>query len=142
MIPSFTSEKANTRVGRRDHDVGARDEAAAAAERMAVHARHDRRRAGVDRLEHLPQPPRVGDVLLVAELDRAAHPVDVGAGREALALAGEQHRAHVVADRRESLGQLRDQLGVEGVAPLGARHRDAEEIAVLFDPERLHRCAS
>ena len=104
--PELHLREGEQRVRRRDHDVRASDEAAAAAERMAVHARHDRRRAGVDRLQHLPQPARVGDVLLVAELDRAAHPVDVGAGGEALALAGQQHRAHVVADRPERLGQL------------------------------------
>ena len=41
---------------------------------------------------------RVGDVLLVARARPSAHPLDVGAGGEARALAGEHDRAHVVAD--------------------------------------------
>ena len=142
MIPSLTSEKANADVGRGDRDVRAGHEPAAAAERVPLDAREHRRRARVDRLEHHPQPPRVGDVLLVAQLDRVAHPLDVGAGREALALAGEHDRAHVVADVDERLGQLRDQLRVERVALLRPRHRDAQQIAVPLDAQRFHRAAS
>src|SRR5918996_4269495 len=70
-----------------------RDESDAAAERVAVGADDHRGRAMVDRLEHLPEAARVLDVLLVAELDRGAHPLDVCPGAEALALAGEHDRA-------------------------------------------------
>ena len=65
-----------------DHDVRARDEPAAAAERVPLHTRDDRRRAAVDCVEHRAQPKRVGDVLLQGEVRRRAHPLHVGAGRE------------------------------------------------------------
>ena len=99
-----------------------------------MHADDDRRRALVDRLEHLAEPARVLDVLLVAQVDRRAHPLDVGAGAEALAVAREHDRARV-ADVGERLAQLGDQRGVERVAPLGPRERHAQERPVAFDPE-------
>src|SRR5919198_1056066 len=55
-------------LGLRDRDVRARDEPAAAAEGVTLDARDHRCGAGIDGLEHLPQPPGVGDVLLVAQL--------------------------------------------------------------------------
>ena len=48
-----------------DRDVRRRDEPGSAAQCVALHPRHDRRGAAVDRLEHRPQRVRVGDVLLV-----------------------------------------------------------------------------
>ena len=92
----------------------------AAAERVSLHARDDRRRAAVDRLEHRAQRVRVGDVLVVRELDRRAHPVDVGAGGEARPVAGEHDRAGA-ADVDERLRELGDERRVERVAPVGAR---------------------
>ena len=112
---------------------------AAAAERVALHARDDRRRAGVDRLEHLPQPPRVVDVLLVAELDRGAHPLDVGAGAEALALAREHDRARASPTSANASVSSAISVGVEGVAPLGPRQRDAEDVAVRSTRSAGHR---
>jgi hypothetical protein len=79
------------------------------------------------------QPQRVLGVLLEGEVDRGALPLDVGAGAEARALSRE-HDHTGVADVGESLGQLPDQLGVEGVSALRARHRDAEKLAVVLDP--------
>ena len=62
-----------------------------------------------------------------AQIERRAHPVDVGAAAEHLALAREHDGADVVGggDSRERLVKLRDDLGVERVAHLGARERDA-----------------
>ena len=119
------------RVGRRHGDVRAGDEPAAAAECVALHPRDHRHRARVDRVQHHPQPSRIGDVLLVTELDGGAHPVDVGARREALALAREDHRARV-ADGGEGLGQLADQVRVERVAAVGAVHGHAQGVARLL----------
>ena len=45
-------------------------------------------------------------------------------------------RASPTSDER--LGQLADQLGVEGVPPLGLRDRDAQDVAVSLDAERTH----
>ena len=119
----------------RDDDVAAGDEAAAAAERVPLHARDDRCRAAVDRLEHRAQPERVGDVLLVGEVDRGAHPVDVRAGRERRAVAREHDGARV-ADVGERPGELGDQRRVEGVSPLRPRQRDPQHRAVALDPQR------
>ena len=126
-IPSFTSENANTARGSCDHDVAARDEPDAAAERVALDDGDDRRGAGVDRLEHAPHGSRIGDVRVDVEIDRGAHPFDVGAGAEARPVAGEHHgaaRAHV----DERLGELGDQGGIERVARLGPRERDAKNV--------------
>ncbi len=137
MIPSRTSEKPKTASGGRYGYVGARDETAPAAERVAVHPRDDRRRAGVDRLAHLVQAHRVFDVLVIGEVDGRALPLDVGAGAEALALAGEDDDAGV-PDQRERLGQLPDQRGVEGVAPLRLGQRHAVDRAVALGAESRH----
>ena len=120
-----------------EDNVGARDEAAAAAEHVAVHAGDDRSRARVERLQHLAESARVLDVLLVAQLDRRAHPLDVGAGAEALALAGQHNRARV-ADVGERVAQRRDQVGVERVPAVRSCERDAEDAAVAFDAEVGH----
>ena len=107
-MPSFTSLNANCAVGSAIDDVAARDEPAAAAERVTLHAPDHRRGAGVDRVEHRAKPQRVGDVLLVGELDRRAHPFDVGARGERRPVAG-QHDGARVADVRERRGELVDQ---------------------------------
>ena len=91
--------EAENGVGGGDRDVGARDQPAPAAERVAVYARDHRSGAGVDRLAHLVQAHRVLDVLVVGEVDRRALPLDVGAGAEGGAFAGEDDGARV-ADQR------------------------------------------
>ena len=95
----------------------------AAAERVALDPRDDRRGAPVDRLHHREEPHGVVDVLVEGEVDRGPLPLDVGAGAEALAFAGEQDDARI-SDVRERLVQLGDQLRVERIAPLrlGERH--------------------
>ena len=42
------------------------------------------------------------------------------------------------ADVHERLGELRDRRGVEGVARLGARERQPQDVPVAFDPQRAH----
>ena len=133
--PELDLGEAERRALVRDRDVCAGREPAPAAEAVALDPRHDRRGAAVDGREHLVEPERVLDVLLVREVDRRALPLDVGARAEALALAGEHDSARV-ADVRERLRQLADQLGVERVAPLGLRDRDLQERA------RLARCGA
>ena len=137
-MPSRTSVKPKTRLCVRDDDVRARDEPAAAAERVAVHARHDRSGAAVDRLAHREEAEGIGDVLLVAQVDGGALPLDVGAGAERLALSGENDGPRV-ADVGERLGQLGDQRSVERVPPLGAGERDTQGTGPSrLDPERAH----
>ena len=104
---------------------------------MALDPGDDGRGAAVDRLEHRAERVRVGHVRVEVELDGGSHPLDVGTCAEARPVAGEQHRAGL-ADVDERLGELRDQVGVEGVAGLRARQRDAEHVVVAFDPKRPH----
>ena len=122
----------------RNGDVGAGDEAGAASERMPLHPGDDGSGAAVDRLEHAAEGVRVGDVGLEVERDGGAHPLDVGAGAEARPVAGEQHRARL-ADVDERLGQLCDQVGVEGVSRLGPRQRDPEQVVVALDAKCPHQ---
>ena len=99
--------------------------------------RHDRGGAAVDRGAHLVEAHRICNVLLVGEVDGGPLPFDVRAGAEGLAVPGKDHRARV-ADVHERIGQLGDQRGVEGVPPLRAPKRHAEDIAVSFHPKRAH----
>ena len=85
--------EAEARVLAREHDVAAAGEAGAAAERGAVHARDHRHGAAVDGREHRREALGVGDVLLVRELARGAHPLEVAAGAERGAAPGEHDRA-------------------------------------------------
>ena len=87
--------------------------------------------------QHPEEAECVLDVLLVGEVDRRALPLDVGAGAEALALAGE-HDGAGVADVCERLGQIPDQLSVERVAPLGPGEGDSQDRPVTFDSQRAH----
>ena len=138
MIPSFTSENAKTASGAATDDVGARDEPGASAERVALHPRDDGRGAAVDSLEHRPQRDRVGDVLLVAQVDRdRIH--STSAPEQKLGPSPASTTARAVADVDERLGQLLDERGVERVPPFRARQRDAQHVAVAFDAERGHR---
>ena len=103
-----------------------------------MHAADDRRRAGVDRLEHAVEPHRVLDVLVVGEVDRGSLPLDVRTGAEGRPLALEEHGARV-ADVRERLGELGDEGGIERVPALGLRERHAEDVSVADDLQRAHR---
>jgi hypothetical protein len=126
------------RVGPRDCDVGTRNQSRASAQGEAVHAADDRRRAGVDRLEHAVELHRVLDVLVVREVDRSPLPFDVGSRAERGALALEEDSTSV-ADVGERLGQLRDERGIEGVAALRLRQRHAEHVPVPLHLQRSHR---
>ena len=120
-----------------ERDVRGGNEAGAAAEGVPLHERDHGRRAGVDCVQHPPERVRVGDVLVVREGHRAAHPLDVGARAEARPCPREHDRARL-ADVDERLGELLDQRRVEGVAGLGAGQRDAEHVVVPLDPQRVH----
>ena len=83
-----------------DDDVADRREPRTAAQRGAVDAADDRFRHAVDRAVHARQAARVLDVLALAQIERGAHPVDVGAAGKDLAGAGEHDRADGVVARR------------------------------------------
>ncbi len=107
--------EAEHRIRPRDGDIRARDEPGAATERVSVDDADDRRRAGVDRLEHRVEAHGVLDVLLVGEVDRRSLPLDVRAGTEARPFTRQHDRASV-ADVGERVGQLSDERRVERVS--------------------------
>ena len=78
-------------------------------------------------------------VLLFAELGRAAHPVQVGAGAEGTALARQHRDARraVGADRLEGLVQRGDDLLVEGVVHLGPPECDGGDSFVTGELDVL-----
>ena len=142
MIPSFTSEKREHRVGRRDRDVGARDEAGAAAERVAVHAHDDRRRAAVDRLEHHPvEAQRVLDVLLVAEVDRARASTRRRRRRRSSGPRPRARRARASPTSAKRLGSSAISSASKALRRSGRASVTRRTIAVALDPQRLHGCA-
>ena len=93
--------------------------------------------AAVDRLAHPEEAEGVLDVLFVAQIDRGALPLDVGAGAEALALTREDDGTRI-PDVRKRVGELRDQSRVERVAPLGTRQGYVQDGPVPLDHERAH----
>lgn len=86
----------------------------------------DRFRNAVDRAVHPREAARVLDVVLFAEVERGAHPIDVGPAAENLALAREDDGTDrfVGRQRLEGTVQRGNQLGVEGVADVGTRQDD------------------
>ena len=123
MIPSFTSEKANTALS---PATAMSAQATSPAPPPSAWPWTRATTGAGQRSIASSMPPkrvRVGDVRVEVELDRGAHPLDVGAGAEARPVAGEQHGARI-ADVDERLRELRDQRRVEGVAGLRPRERD------------------
>ena len=104
---------------------------AAAAHRRALHAREQRHRQLVERAEQLRERARVGHVLGEREIGHAAHPVEVRAGAERVALAAQHDGARGRVDAAEDRAQLRDELRVERVAHVGARERDPGDAAAV-----------
>ena len=78
-----------------------------------MHLRDHGLGTAVDRTEHVRHRLGVAHVLVLAELERAAHPVHVGAAAERLALTGEDDDAdgRLFPERQERVAKLRDQLG-------------------------------
>ena len=120
-----------------DRDVAARDQARAAAERGAVDAPDHGLSRRVDRAEHARHTARVLEVRFAAEVERCAHPSDVGAAAEALAGSGEDDSANACIGFKELEGrpQLGDQFRVERVAHLGAGERDVRDPSGISNRE-------
>ncbi len=155
MIPNFTSEVANTaaveatqmsqaeahfghrelRLLHRHGEVGAGDQADRAGEGVAVHARDHRLRTGVDGVQEQSQTAGIGTILRLGKCRHALHPVQVGAGGEALAVAAEHDRTHrvVLAHGVERIGQLGDQRLVEGIVHFGTIQRQRGHAVLGFE---------
>ncbi len=137
MMPNLTSEVAKTALVERDGDVAGGGQPHAAAERGALHAGDGRLLHHRQRAQHVRQ--RAGVVLVVGDavVGGALHPVEVGAGREAAAAAGEDDDADVLVAVEGDAGgrQLEDQVFVEGVVQFRPVHPDRRDRAVQFDFE-------
>ena len=125
--PKFHLGEAEDGVLGGDRDVADGGQSGASAERRALNARDDRPRTVVDRAEHVAHSFRVDGVGLEAQIERLAHPVDVGAAAEDAPLTREDDGPHVVgrSNAREGGVQFGDDVGVERVANGGTRQRDA-----------------
>ena len=134
-MPSFTSDSAKLRGFGGDDDVAGGGEAHAAAERIALHARDHRPRAGMHGVEHARHLERIGVIVGVAEAGHRAHPVEIGAGAERRAARGDDHHARVRRglDVGEGGGDFRDQRVVEGVADFGPVEPQPAHRAALLD---------
>ena len=110
--PEFSFREAEDRIGARDRDVATRNQARAAAERGAVDAADHRFAQAVERAEHARHGARVFQIRFAGELERGAHPLDVGAAAKGLACTGEDDGSHarVAVEMFELRAQLRDQL--------------------------------
>ena len=84
-------------------------------------------RAVIDRAKHVAHSLGVGDVCLERQIERGAHPIDIGAPAEDRAFTGEHDRAHIVGrgDARKDFVKLLDYLGIESIADLRPCKRDA-----------------
>ena len=142
MMPSLTSVKPKVVSSAADRDVAHGRQAGSAAERRAVDAPDHGLAAAIDRAKHVAHRLRIGDVFVVAQIERAAHPVDVGAAAKRLAFAREHHRTDrgVLGDGKKHRAQLANDFGVEGVANVGPGERDARHRAVDGDLDRCHGC--
>ena len=139
--PSLASDRQNFASRRADRDVARGDQTGASGEYRAVHARDGRLGKAVERRQHQRERLGVGEVLIVAVLRHALHPVEVGAGAERRAVAGEDDDAHLVIlpHGDERVVQLLDESIVERVAQLGPVERDACNAALLVDSEHYIR---
>ena len=113
-------------AGPRNDEIRAGDEADSTAEHIAVGDADYRLRAIIYGRQHVGQPHRVGAVFGVAGGCLGAHPVGVGAGAEAGAVASQQDGAdgRIAPKLLKCLGEAEDRLGGEGVVFFGAVERD------------------
>ena len=122
MIPRRTSEKQKRAVFSATTMSQTATRPMRASEGRLLHPADDGQGAFVDRAVHGRHRLRVGDVVLLGAIDRAAHPVHVGAGAEDAPFAAQHHGAQprLRPRRPNTVRQIGDHLFVERVADLRA----------------------
>ena len=105
-----------------NHDVGSGDDAVGSTDAGAMYADDDCLVAKIYSLEQLGEFFGIRDILIVTEASHVLHIGQVGTSTEGLAVAFQDDDADVVTtvEPVEDLGQLSDQLGIQGVTYLGA----------------------
>ena len=113
----FHLRQRELRLVHADGVIAAGHQAHAAAVGRAVHPGQGRLGQEVQGAHQLGQAQRVGPVFFFAGLGHAAHPAQVGAGREGAAFAGQHHGAHVRVGVGvfQGGGEVGDKGVVEGV---------------------------
>jgi hypothetical protein len=140
MMPSLTKLSA-----RRDPDIAHHRQVAAGTHRWPVHRGDDRDIEGVDGAWDPLDAFAIG-VRLVERIAREQalaipHVLDVAAGAESAACAGQNHRAHrgIVVDFRTGLLEIVELLGAgQRVAGVRARHGEGQHVIVPFALEKAH----
>jgi len=121
-----------------DDDVGHGTQAHPAAERRPMDPGDDRRRAGVDRLEHLGHGHRIRLVGVPVEGHRGTHPGDVRAGAEARPGAPDDDCPELdrgfLREPEEGSPELGDERGVEGVVDGGSIERHSNDDVARTGP--------
>ncbi len=118
-------------------EIAPEHQADAGAHGRPVDHGEDRLGAVVQRLRRLSVPAHHRGGVVVARVGR----VQIAAGAEHPARAGEHHHPVVgaLADLHEQGPERLEQLGVEGVAALGAVHRGRHHAAGPFDEQHAHQ---
>ena len=113
------------RLRRADRDVAGRDEPRATGESGSMHARDGRFIQPVERRQHVSERARIAQVLFVAVARHALHPVEIRAGTERRAVAGQHDYTDIRIGVELGTGfrKRRDQRVVEGIAHLGPVER-------------------
>jgi hypothetical protein len=142
--PSRTSESARRALRAAERDVAGGDEPDRAAVGRAVHDRNRRLRLALERLEHAGEAARVRLVLLRRRRAGRAHLADIGACAEDAPRPGQKYGAHggVSGERRQRLGELRDERARQRVLSLRAvecDRDDAARVAVEFQHGHIRK---
>src|SRR6267378_2623510 len=132
--------EAELRLRRADGDVAGGHQPRAAGEGRAVNARDGRLGQAIERGEHVGKRARIGEVLLVAAARHALHPVEVGAGAEHRAIAGQHDDAgrFVSLELGKTILQGCNERLVKCIADLGPVERDPCDALFLLDQQIAH----
>src|SRR5467141_147691 len=132
--------EAELRLRRADGDVAGGDQAGAAGERRAVHARDGRLGQAIERGEHVGKRPGIGEVFLVAVARHALHPVEIGAGAERRAVAGQHDDAgrFVSLELGKTILQGCNERVVKCIADLGPVERDPCDALLFLNQQIAH----
>jgi len=118
-------------VGARNDDIADGGKACASTESRAVNLCDNGFAASVDRTKHIRHRARILDVFFMAQIQRGAHPIDVGAAAKHFALTRKNDRPdrRITREAVERFTQSGNQFGVEGVSDIGPREDDASQTA-------------
>ncbi len=119
-------------VVRADGQIARRHQPASAADGRSVDTRDDRTAVRADRLKQIRERPAVVQVFLGRRRLHGLERRQIRACRERRSGAGQHDHAHVVSGCIQGAVERVDQVAAEGVALVGAVHRQAQDGSGLF----------